>query len=664
MHSLAIDQKTCFTQMPQTFAKLDMEEDFFDMRNEYGFRLSNTIRSGVGAVTSCGTNACWNLKLKNKIKSSECNIKDLPSGPDPPILPYGPITSGNLKKYNEKHQLTILDYRFNTDTMIEDTASSHDAVLEGRRSVYHFERLVVGARKGAADYLAAIFRWSKGAVQLFCLSYFNPLKFYKDGTDLMCCCFGSNKAQNLERFCLCYDKIDREIRIGFDCGCCICCDIMRRVCCRMLCCGGCQRCCGGYEGMYCASWSLNHEENTREIKCESASSSCNFLTSPCDKTDSEPRKCCRKFGTECGACCDACCTKCCTHACFPIVKSWWPWCFLIAYILPIIIVILSLQMIDVNRNVPKDWLGFDFCNGWLNKDGTGWRYKDEDNCTREHFVISSLVFNGPYVFYCAWMFSVALLSYFNRKIATYVILLENTTYFFNSASAFYWAFLPFYMTVTGSIPFHYDAAMLTFGGLWLEVCTYYLLSFVKAWAPKDKKKPPSEAAVMRAQQMYFMTAPLHIFAMVKGCASGYGVRCLKWDQSFWNSFENTDAMMYVNVWAVILLSSMVTSVLCGIVNLFVMGYKVELLIGIATSGLILSIVYEPIIAMFFHQKMVAYKQRNKNAKRTFKKCIAAIFGEGTELSPRYFNICFWFVLFIASIVSDTNGVFYQVWGLN
>ena len=122
--------------------------------------------------------------------------------------------------------------------------------------------------------------------------------------------------------------------------------------------------------------------------------------------------------------------------------------------------------------------------------------------------------------------------------------------------------------------------------------------------------------------------------------------------------------MYVNVWAVILLSSMVTSVLCGIVNLFVMGYKVELLIGIATSGLILSIVYEPIIAMFFHQKMVAFKQRNKNAKRTFKKCIAAIYGEGTELSPRYFNICFWFVLFIASIVSDTNGVFYQVWGLN
>jgi hypothetical protein len=253
------------------------------------------------------------------------------------------------------------------------------------------------------------------------------------------------------------------------------------------------------------------------------------------------------------------------------------------------------------------------------------------------------------------MLLVALFSYKYRNIATYVILLENTTYFFNSASAFYWAFLPFYMTATGSIPFHYDAAMLTFGGLWLEVCTYYLLSFVKAWAPKDKKKPPSEAAVTRAQQMYFMTAPLHIFAMVKGCASGFGVRCLKWDQSFWNSFENTDAMMYVNVWAVILLSSMVASILCGIVNLFVMGYKVELLIGIATSSLILSIVYE---------KMVAYKKRYKKAKRTFKKCIAAIFGEGTELSPRYFNICFWFVLFIASLVSDTNGVFYQVWGLN
>ena len=51
-------------QLPQTFAGLGLEEDFFDMRNEYGFRMANTVRNGVGGVTSCGTNAVWNYEIK------------------------------------------------------------------------------------------------------------------------------------------------------------------------------------------------------------------------------------------------------------------------------------------------------------------------------------------------------------------------------------------------------------------------------------------------------------------------------------------------------------------------------------------------------------------------------------------------------------------------
>ena len=50
-----IDSSVSFVQLPQTFAGLTLEEDFFDMRNEYGFRMSNTVRAAVGAVTSCGT---------------------------------------------------------------------------------------------------------------------------------------------------------------------------------------------------------------------------------------------------------------------------------------------------------------------------------------------------------------------------------------------------------------------------------------------------------------------------------------------------------------------------------------------------------------------------------------------------------------------------------
>lgn len=63
--------------------------------------------------------------------------------------------------------------------MIEDTASSHDVIIEGRNGVYHFERLVLGARKGTNDYLAAVFRWSRGAVQLFWTTFWYPRYKYR-----------------------------------------------------------------------------------------------------------------------------------------------------------------------------------------------------------------------------------------------------------------------------------------------------------------------------------------------------------------------------------------------------------------------------------------------------------------------------------------------------
>ena len=61
---IEINPTVSFVQLPQTFAGLGLEEDFFDMRNEYGFRMANTVRNGVGGVTSCGTNAVWNYEIK------------------------------------------------------------------------------------------------------------------------------------------------------------------------------------------------------------------------------------------------------------------------------------------------------------------------------------------------------------------------------------------------------------------------------------------------------------------------------------------------------------------------------------------------------------------------------------------------------------------------
>ena len=137
---LKIDGSVAFVQLPQTFTSLSLDSDIFDMRNEYLFRIANNIRNGVGAITSCGTNAVWN--------------------------------------YDIRFQENPLEHRFNEDTMIEDTASSHDVIIEGRTGIYHFERLVLGARKGTNDYLAAVFRWSRGAVQLFWTTFWFPRYYY------------------------------------------------------------------------------------------------------------------------------------------------------------------------------------------------------------------------------------------------------------------------------------------------------------------------------------------------------------------------------------------------------------------------------------------------------------------------------------------------------
>ena len=114
-----------YCQVPQNFIGIELATDYLDMQNEYLFRYVNCIRDGVGAVTSCGTNCVWAIE-----KGFE---------------------------YEEK-------------TMIEDTATSHKVILQGYEGTYHYEKLIFGTPKENKDFLAAIFRWSRGAVQLFWLA--------------------------------------------------------------------------------------------------------------------------------------------------------------------------------------------------------------------------------------------------------------------------------------------------------------------------------------------------------------------------------------------------------------------------------------------------------------------------------------------------------------
>mmetsp|Transcript_9403 Transcript_9403/g.18876 ORF Transcript_9403/g.18876 Transcript_9403/m.18876 type:complete len:884 (+) Transcript_9403:305-2956(+) len=114
-----------YCQVPQNFIGVELATDYLDMQNEFLFRYVNCMRDGVGAVTSCGTNCVWAIERGFE--------------------------------YEEK-------------TMIEDTATSHKVILQGYEGTYHYEKLIFGTPKENKDFLAAIFRWSRGAVQLFWLA--------------------------------------------------------------------------------------------------------------------------------------------------------------------------------------------------------------------------------------------------------------------------------------------------------------------------------------------------------------------------------------------------------------------------------------------------------------------------------------------------------------
>ena len=156
--------------------------------------------------------------------------------------------------------------------------------------------------------------------------------------------------------------------------------------------------------------------------------------------------------------------------------------------------------------------------------------------------------------------------------------------------------------------------------------------------------------------MYFITAPLHIYALITGFQSGFGIRCLNRDKSFWSSFQNKTSLITVKVWAIILILSLSVSIVAGITNFLIMGYHVELLIGLAASILVLSLTYEVVIAMFFPEWMVKFKQ-SSHKKSCWRVVSRLIFDKHMLITPKHFYVGFWSILFCVCLLEDQEGVF-------
>ena len=220
-----------------------------------------------------------------------------------------------------------------------------------------------------------------------------------------------------------------------------------------------------------------------------------------------------------------------------------------------------------------------------------------------------------------------------------LIMFENVTYFFSSQTAYFWLAMPLYMTLapTGT-PHTYDPVTFTAGGLWIELNLAILYGYIFAWAPLENNKAPEKQSLLKTQQMFFMTAPLHTLAILQGVREGLLILFGRKDASRWSSFDQIHAIILAKVWAIVMMFGLSTSVVVGTVRVFTDGgignlsSNYERLLGVVMSLVFLCLTYPPAFAMFFHERAIAAR---KNPSR-LDHCTAAVFGKAATITPALF----------------------------
>lgn len=167
------------------------------------------------------------------------------------------------------------------------------------------------------------------------------------------------------------------------------------------------------------------------------------------------------------------------------------------------------------------------------------------------------------------------------------------------------------MCINGKIPFDYNYFTLVPGALFWEFLTWAIMQEVKYWSIVEGKRP-KEISILRSQQMYFVTTPLHGVATYDGLISGYNILKSGLDASMWNSFKApagsdkswrrfiprlpTEPVEWVENWLKFLVLVEVTNVVAAIVGVGLVGLDGDFtpyLVGAITSSLFLALVFDP-----------------------------------------------------------------------
>ena len=257
-----------------------------------------------------------------------------------------------------------------------------------------------------------------------------------------------------------------------------------------------------------------------------------------------------------------------------------------------------------------------------------------------------LISDPIFVCYGVYMVLMSIASFNNPRIGANLIMFENITYFFSSQTAYFWLAIPCVMTMAPDpSALTYDAVTLTIGGLWVEVHMNYIYGHIAAWAPLENNQAPDKLGLLRAQQMFFVTAPLHTLAIFQGTQDSWKILFAAKDASRWASFDSINAITTAKLWVLTMMVMLSSSVVVGLVRIGTAKKpfdEIERWLGVVMSFVFLSLTAVPSAAMFFHKSVTKAKAKPSLMDR----CTAGVFGKALVITPSLFYM----FLYSAAIV--------------
>ena len=327
----------------------------------------------------------------------------------------------------------------------------------------------------------------------------------------------------------------------------------------------------------------------------------------------------------------------------PLHGYLWPWVVLLFVVGPIGATVAYFQMVrfdDCHRTKNSKWLWDMATSSFV-----------EPPCHQGPTL--GILSDPVFVLYALYMCGVALASFKNPRVGALLIMFENITYFFSSQTAYFWIAIPMYMCLApNGAPLSYDAVTLTLGGLWVELHMSQIYAHIKSWAPLEHGKEPEKLSLLRAQQMFFVTAPLHTLAIFQGTEDGWKIIFRAKDASRWASFDSINAITTAKVWVLAMNGGFIVAIVVGVARVIAsrndMANNAERLLGIVMSFVFLSLNALPSLAMFFHKAATEAKKKPS----VIDRCTKAIFGKASVITPSMFYT----FLYTAAIVAALSGI--------